>query len=280
VAGSARSFVALPTGGALAVVAPPPGAPAGFRNTWVIGADCVVEPAAPIAGPLTKPVLFGGAGGMPVLWTGDRWLQWTPWSGGFVALAVLDDMPARVGDASTSADPGLALWLDATTSAVTALRFDTRGPYSTLPASILVADAAETAPDRLASAGVVSFDALLGALVLAPGASAFVTDRTYADVAIDVAAPTGEPALVVLRDERGAELEVGGFACPGAITQGATAAHVERRGSTVSWSVAGGASGTCGGVAPGARISVGFRGVMSLTRSVANDVRIRRLGEP
>jgi hypothetical protein len=281
VAGSARSFIALQAGGALAVVAPPPGAPAGFPNAWVIGADCVVEPAAPIAGTLTQPVLFGGAGGAPILWTGDRWLQWSPWSGAFVALAVLDDVPAHVGDASTSADPGLAVWLDAGTSTVTALRFDARGAYSTLPSSILVTDATETAPDRLVAAGVVSFDASLGALVLAPGASAFVTDRTYADVAIDVTAPTGEPAVIVLRDELGAELEVGGVSCLGTDAGGAASTHVERRGGVVSWSLAGGASGTCGsGVAPSARLSVGFRGAMSSTRSVVRDVLIRRLGAP
>jgi hypothetical protein len=241
----------------------------------------VVEPAAPIAGTLAQPVLFGGAGGAPVLWTGDRWLQWSPWTGAFVALAVLDDAPAHVGDAWTSGDPGLAIWLDATTSSLTALRFDTRGPYSTLPVSILVTDASETAPDRLAAPGVVSFDESLGALVLAPAASAFVTDRTYADVAVDVSAPTGEPALIVLRDERGAELEVGGVACPGPIVQGTQAIHVERRGAAVSWSIAGGASGACSsGVSSSARVSVGLRGVMSSARSVASDLRIRRLGEP
>jgi hypothetical protein len=281
VAGSARSFVALVGGGALAVVAPPPGAPPGFRNVWVIDADCAVEAATPIEGALTEPVLFGGAGGAPVLWTGDRWLQWSPWSGAFVALAVLDDTPARVGDATTSPDPGLALWLDAASSAVTALRFDPRGPYSTLPQPILVSDPRETAPDRLASSGVISFDTALGGLVLAPGSTAFVTDRTYGDVSVDVAAPTGEPAVIVLRDESGAEVEVGGTSCPGAIMQPAPSAHVERRGASVTWSLAGGASGTCrSSVAPAARLSVGLRGSASSARSVASDLRVERLGSP
>src|SRR5579884_2537607 len=39
VAGSARAFVPLSSGGALAVVAPPPGAPSGFQNVWEIDAD-------------------------------------------------------------------------------------------------------------------------------------------------------------------------------------------------------------------------------------------------
>jgi hypothetical protein len=281
VAGSARSFVALEGGGALAVVAPPVGAPSGFGNVWIIDADCAVESAATIEGALTDPVLFGGAGGAPVLWTGDRWLRWSPWTGSFGALAVLDAVPARVGDAWTSPDPGLALWLDTTTSSLNGLRFDARGPYADLPASLLVADTSEISPDRLAAAGVASFDPALSALVLAPGASAFVTDRTYADVAVDVAAPTGEPAVVVLRDEVGTELEVGGFSCPGAAAPGATSAHVERRGASVTWSVAGGPSRACAiGVARGARLSVGLRGVASATRSVARDLRIVRLGTP
>jgi hypothetical protein len=280
VAGSAHSYAALPAGGALAVVAPPTGASPGFQNTWVIDADCAVEPAAPVEGALTQPALFGAAGGAPALWTGDRWLRWEPWSGAFVALGALDDVPARIGNAKTSPDPGLALWLDAANMRVTALRFDERGEYSTVPASMLVADASETAPDRLAASGVVAFDSSLGGLVLAPGASAFVTDRAYADVAVDVEAPTGEPALVVLRDEAGRELEVGGASCPGSVAPGAASIHVERRGGTVAWSVAGGPSGTCAtGVAVGARLALGLRGA-SGSGSVARDLRVVRLRAP
>jgi hypothetical protein len=279
VAGSARSFVALPAGGALAVVAPPAGAPPGFQNTWVIDADCAVEPAAPVQGSLVQPVLFGAAGGAPALWTGDRWLRWAPWSAAFVALDVLDDVPSHLGDAWAAPDPGLAVWLDAMTSSVFALRFDNRGEYSPLPSSILVADATETAPDRRASPGVVAFDTTLGGLVLAPGASAFVTDRSYADVAIDVDAPTGEPALVVLRDAAGNELEVGGVSCAGAVAAGETSLHVERRGRAVTWSIAGGAAGACAGtVAAGARVAVGLRGAPSASRSVAKALRVARLG--
>jgi hypothetical protein len=281
VAGAARSFAALEGGGALAVVAAPAGAPPGFENVWVVDADCAVESAVSIEGTLSDPVLFGGAGGAPVLWTGDRWLRWSPWSGSFGALAVLDAVPAHVGDAWSSPDPGLALWLDPTTSTLKGLRFDARGAYASLPSSLLVADANEMAPDRLAAAGVVSFDPSLNALVLTAGASAFVTDRTYADVAIDVDAPTGEPAVAVLRDGLGAELEVGGFSCPGAAAPGVTSAHVERHGAAVTWSVAGGAPHACAaGVAPGARLSIGLRGVASATRSVARDLRVVRLGTP
>jgi hypothetical protein len=284
VAGSARAFVALDGGGALAVVAPPAGAPADFQSVWVIGADGAFEAATPLGGSLLQPVLFHGAGGEPVLWTGGaggRWLRWQPWQAAFAALGVLDETPARVGAASTSPDPGLALWLDdASAPALVALRFDARGPYSPVRGPLLADSAADTMPDRLAAPGVASFDPSSG-LALGPGASAFVTDRTYADVAIDVDAPTGEPALIVLRDELGGELEVGGIACPGALAKAAAGSslHVQRTGGTVRWAVAGGAQGACpSGVRAAARLSVGVRAPAGAARSVARSLRITRLG--
>ncbi len=278
VTGAAVALTALEGGAALAVVAPPQGAPAAFQNVWVIDADGALESGAPVEGNLAAPVLFGGAGGAPVLWTGDRWLRWQPWSGAFGALDVLDDMPAQIGSATCSPDTGLALWIAPDAAAVTGLRFDTRGPYAPLPLPLLVNDTSETAPDRLPGAGVLSFDAASG-LTLAPGASAFVTDRTYADVSVDVDAPTGEPSLIVLRDELGIEVEVGGAACPGLVVPGATWARVTRRGSTVSWTISGGGAGTCGiGVRPNARISVGVRGPASAPRGIVRNLRIARLG--
>jgi hypothetical protein len=291
VAGSARAYAALGAGGALAVIAPPSNAPADFQNVWVIDADGAFEPATPIAGSIAQPVLFGGAGGAPVLWTGGaagRWLRWQPWSGAFGPLDVLDDRPAQIGAATASAetglaDTGLALWLDASTQKVTGLRFDVRGSYSGLSGPLLVADASDMAPDRLVASGVVTFDPTVG-LDLAPGASAFVTDRTYADVDVAVDAPTGEPALVVLRDTLGNELEAGGAACPGAIVAGSSASSlaVTRRGATVTWSLSGGVTHTCPTTVfePDARLSVGVRGAPDLTRSVARNLRVTRVGQP
>jgi hypothetical protein len=278
VASTAMALAPLAGGGALAVVAPPAGAPAGFQNVWVVDADGALEAATPIGGALTEPVLFGQAGGSPVLWTGDRWLRWQPWTGSFAALEVLDGLPAQIGASTCSPDPGLAVWIAGDATAVTALRFDTRGEYAGLPAPLLVNDTSEMAPDRLPGPGLLAFDSPSG-LLLGPGASVFVTDRTYADVAIDVDAPTGEPALVVLRDELGVELEVGGVACTGAVTPGATSIHVSRLGSNVSWAIAGGASGACGtGVRSNARISIGVRGPASSTRSLVRNLRIARKG--
>jgi len=50
VTGVARAFVALSSGGALAVVAPAAPAPTGFVNVWVIDADGVIEGATPVDG--------------------------------------------------------------------------------------------------------------------------------------------------------------------------------------------------------------------------------------
>jgi hypothetical protein len=279
VSGAARSFVALDAGGALAVIAPAAGASPGFDNVWVIDADGGLEAATSIAGALTQPVLFGGAGGAPALWTGDRWLRWEPWTGSFGALGVLDVVPANVSSVAAAADPGLAMWLDATTWAVTALRFDTRGTYSTLTGALLVDDATDVAPDRLPDPAGAAFDPAQG-LTLAPGASAFVTDRTYADVAVDVDAPTGQPALVVLRDDLANTIEVGGSGCGGVPLSGATSVHVERRGTSVAWRLSSGASGECAaGVATDARVSLGVRGAPP-GPSVVRNIRVTRLGSP
>jgi hypothetical protein len=276
VTSTSRAFAPLAGGGALAVVAPPSNAPADFQNVWIVDADGALEPATPVQGTLTAPVLFDGTGGAPLLWTGDRWLRWQPWSGAFGPIDVLDNVPAQVGDASCSPGGGLALWIAADAPVLTALRFDVSADYEPLPHPLLVTDASGTAPDRLPASGVLAFDESMG-LVLAPGASAFVTDRTYADMAIDVDAPTGEPALIVLRDELGGELEVGGALCPGELAAQAPSVHVTRIGASVGWAIAGGTNGQCDtGVRQDARISVGVRAPPS-ARSVVRNLRIVRL---
>jgi hypothetical protein len=274
----ARAYVALEGGGALAVFAPPAGADPSYQNVWVIDADGSFEAATPIPGSLTQPVLFGGAGGAPVLWTGDRWLRWQPWSGSFGAFLSLDAASPKVQAPGISPDPGVALWPDATTSALTLMRFDTRGAYSALSGPLLETDASDMAPDALAGPSGASFDPTLG-LVLPPNRSAFVTDRTYADLSVDVDAPTGEPALVVLRDELGNELEVGGATCPAPSTAGAASTlHVERHSSTVSWSWSTGGTGSCAwATQPDGRITIGVRSGSGLARSVVNNLRIERL---
>ncbi|HLK38050.1 MAG TPA: hypothetical protein VKU41_14915 [Polyangiaceae bacterium] len=282
VTGAARAYTALSGGGALAVVAPASTAPVGFQNVWVIDAEGGLEPAMPLAGSVTAPVLFGAAGGAPVLWTGGadgRWLRWQPWAGAFAALGELDDVRANVGEATTSGDAGLGLWIDDTAQRLVGLRFDSRGEYSALAAGLLSNDTSDTAPDRLAPAG--AFDPARG-LTLASGMSAFVTDRTYTDVVVDVDAPTGEPPIVVLRDELGNEVDVGGATCPGALVGTNASIEVHRQGATVRWStVPRGPSGTCPtALTISARVSIGVRGAPGGTGSVARNLRVARADGP
>jgi hypothetical protein len=275
--GQGMAIVALQPGGALAVIAPPPGAPPDFKNVWLVHDSGVPEAATPIAGKLTAPVLFGGAHGEPVLWTGDRWLRWQPWSGQFGALAVVDDVPARVGDATASPDPGLALWIATDAPLLTALRFDTNDPTSALLGPLLVTDDAETAPDGLPGVGTASFDPAVG-LVLRGGSRVFVTDRTYLDIHLDVDFPSGEPAQIVLRDGAGGEVDVGGGACP-VVLDRPTSLHVERRGAVVTWAVAKVASGTCAAsLPPDARVSVGVGVAPGMAQAVVRNLRVTRAG--
>ncbi len=286
VTGAARTVAPLGGGGALAVIAPPAGADPSFLDVWVIDADGAFEAATPLPD-VAAPVLFPGAGGAPVLWTGvasdgssaGRWLRWQPWDGTFGPLGVLDATPANVGAVTASGDPGLAMWLDGASFALTLLRFDTRGPYASLGGPLLSTTSADMAPDRLAAAGVASFDAATG-LTLGPGASAFVTDRTYADVTVAVGAPTGEPAMLVLRDDLGVELEVGGVTCPQALakTGKASSLLVTRSGTTVAWSLSTGATGICPtALRSGSRVSIGVRAPGDVTRSIARDLVVTRV---
>ena len=278
--GPGSAFVALEAGGALAVLTAPSPAPSGFQNVWVIDASGVLEPAVPLAVAPTAPVLFGGAGGAPVLWTGSSWLQWDPYLGSFGEFGELDDAPPAISStARCSPDPGMGMWLDETQQHLFALRFDTRNAYSTVANPLLAADRDDTSPDTAPSAGSVSFDPQTG-LALGPGAGVFVTDRTYADVAVGLDAPTGAPAFVEIRDDAGDVLDVGSEVCPGAIVPGTSSSvHVERHGSQVTWSLSTGGSGTCtfpGG--EGVRVSVGVRGTSVPT--VSQNLTVQRLGDP
>jgi hypothetical protein len=281
-AGLATALVALEGGGALAVVAPPASAPEGFQTTWVIGADYAVTPAMPVPGTLTRPVLFGGAGGAPLLWTGDRWLQWQPWAGAFTSAPVLDNVPANVGDATASPDPGLAMWLDPARHQLVALRTDTTNAYSADPPAFLSSDSSGVAPDRLPGGGSATFTGGTG-LTLAGAANAFLTDRTYADVSIRVTFAAGQAPFVVLRDDLGAAHVVDDTCCAGLFAaQGpAPVVDVERTGGTVTCAVSDAAPATCGGTLdPAARVSVGVRGALPTTPSIVSEIVVKRLGVP
>jgi len=277
--GLVPAMIALEGGGALVVAATPATSPAGFQNAWVIDASGALVNATPIPPPVASPVLFGGAGGAPVLWTGDRWLQWQPYGQSFGEISVLDDVAAVIGDATCSPDPGVAMWLDPTQSQLTLLRFDTRNAYSSLPGPLLVTGPEETSPDSL-NAVVWNIDTGLTLTAGTPGAAAFVTDRTYADVAISVDVAAG-PAFVALRDALGVEVDVPGETCtPSAPPGGGYTLQVQRQGAAVTWGVNGAPAGTCQPLADGdARVSVGVRAGGTMP-GVVTHLIVSRLGTP
>ena len=286
VTGRERGFVPLEAGGALAVIAPATGS-SDFKTVWVISADGTVDAAVPID-PATLDVvrLFPGTDGAPVLWTGQRWLRWQPWFGTFQPIA---DAPPRGPRTSAfaSGDPGLALWLDdraddATPEVVLegqlyvrGYRFATRSRFGTVRNPLLVDGPSGLAPDRVTGTPGSSINFIEGSgLELGPGASAFVTDVTYADVTIEL--DGGAIPSVVLRQEDGRELEVGGATC--ALTQSATKSlKVTRRGKRVDVIVDGGEPRVCPTeLDADARLAIGVRGAGGTGASLARNLRITR----
>ena len=111
-------------------------------------------------------------------------------------------------------------------------------------------------------------------LELGPGASAFVTDVTYADVSVELEGPFAPS--IVLRQDDGRELEVGGATC--AFAQSATTSiRVERRGKSVSVIVDGGEARVCPTeLDPLARVAIGVRGPGGTGTTIARNLRINR----
>jgi len=297
VTGVERSFVPLEGGGALAVIRPAEGS-TDFKSVWVISADGTLAAGAPIAFLATSPKpnepapivrLFAGTEGAPVLWTGERWLRWQPWFGAFQPIG---DAPPRgpSSTAITSGDNGLALWLDDGADRVDAnrnpvplenqlyvrgYRFSTRSRFGSVRNPLLMDGTLGLAPDRLAGTpgSSIRFVADRG-LELGPGASAFVTDVTYANVTVDLDGL--EAASIVLRQEDGRELEVGGAGCP--LVQTAQAAvQVVRKDKSVSVSLDGAEPRLCPTeLDPSARVAIGVRGAGGTGVSFARNLRIAR----
>lgn len=284
VTGKERAIVPLEAGGALAVVVPPNNAPPTFNSVWIITAEGGLEPAVSLdASELVAARLFPGAEGAPALYTGKRWMRWQPWFGAFQAIADAPSTGPRE-DTLASADSGLALWLEdakapldgsVTGTFITGYRFATRSEYGVAPKPLLDDGPAFFVPDRLAGPDrPVRYDPALG-LVLGPGASAFLTDLTFADVDIDLDVTSDAP-YVVLRQTDGVEIEIGGVACATAASA-RQVLHVERRGARLAVAVDGGELRPCPGrVAEGARVSVGLRGSAGTQRSSGRHVSVTR----
>ncbi len=226
---------------------------------------------------LEKVRLFHGTDGSPVLWTGQRWLRWQPW---FAAFQPIPDAPANGPStaAIASGDSGLALWLDDRIEGqlyVTGYRFATRSRYGAVRNPLLVDSTLGLAPDRVTGTpgSSIRFDEH-GGLELGLGASAFVTDVSYANVTVEVDA-FAAPAIV-LRQDDGRELVIGGAEC--AFAQKPTSSlRVDRTGAKVRFTIDGGESHVCPTeLSDGARVSIGVRGTDSTGVSYARNLRITR----
>lgn len=280
VTGQERAYVPLEGGGALAVIRPPEGAPPDFKTVWVISADKTLEPAEPIDPATLDAIrLFPGAQGAPVLWTGRRWLRWSPWLGAFRPMTIapnpsMSSAPGPLLDAIASGDPGLALWLNDRSDAglnVTGFRFATRTRFDTVPKPLLENNTDYLAPDRLAGVpgSAIRFDPALG-LVLGAGASAFLTDVSFADFELQLDVTAAAPA-VVLRPEGGAELELCAFA-----QAARRSLVVKRRSQRITVSVDGAPERACPDLETNARVSLGLRGAESVGVSAARNLRVTR----
>jgi hypothetical protein len=276
VTGRERAIVPLDAGGALAVILPAADAPnfKDFPTVWVISADGTLEPGTPVD-PTTLDMvrLFPGADGAPILWTGRRWLRWSPWLARFQPIAGSPETGPSLA-ATASGDSGLALWLDDRAESgmnVTGFRFATSTRYDAVPKPLLVTGLDLLAPDRLPSESTIRFELERGA-VLGPRATVFLTNVTFADFDAEVDVTAAAP-YVVLRLDSGSELEVGGAAC--AFAQAATNhLSIRRRGQRVDVRVDSASFRSCptelergdGRVALGVRGSqgVGFSGARQL----------------
>lgn len=279
VASKRRMFVPLSTGGALAVIAPD--APdATFKSVWVISADGTLEAGIPVQD-MDFVRLFPGADGAPLFFTGRRWLRWQPWFGAFQQL--LDAPTPTVGEGGPAAaasiaapDPGLAVWVDERPegAVLRAFRHGVRGDFGTVPRPLLVKDETFLAPDRLPSRDAYRFELDRG-LLLGPGASAFLPDVSFSRVVVELRVTAAAP-LVVLRDETGAELEVGGAFCAGAAAARSSLV-VTREGAKVTYAIDGDAAKECArGVSENARVYVGLRGASGAGTSGARNLFVRR----
>lgn len=269
-------FVALPGGGALAVVAPdlqnlPDAKDA--KNVYLISADMRLQVATRITGALTKVRLFPGTNGSPLLWTGDRWLRWDPWTGGGEFTPFVEAQAASAaGDTVVSADNGLALWINRKASTIEGLRFSTRGAFATDPNPLFV-DTTFLAPDRLTTSGAITFSPATGfALTLG---SVFVADATFANFTLDLDAAPDRLPVVILRDPTGAQFQVGGATCP--LTGTGTHLRVERDAAQVRVSLDGLPPTVCSAQLPSdLRVAIGLSGGISGPAATAQNLKIIR----
>jgi hypothetical protein len=142
--------------------------------------------------------------------------------------------------------------------AIFGYRFGTEHAFADVPSPLLATSPSYFALDRAPTDGT-RYDSTADVLTLEAGATAMVTDATFDAFALDVKSSLGQMPLVVLRDDAGNELEVGGASCTLLLT--GSALHVERHGADVTVSVDNGTAKTCEKpVDATARVHLGLRG--------------------
>jgi hypothetical protein len=266
-----QAFVPLSGGGALAIVIP--SGPTTLSNVWRISADGSPVQLPPITDSLTDVRLFQTACGGALLWTGSTWKIFDPWDDRFHPVDASSTGPA--GGPAFAGLSSLALWLarEDLELRVVGRLFSVRNEFSSeidpVKASGLCTLAAGApllhplAPDRSPSAGLSIAN---GEVALAEGTSAFVTDATYLDFALDLDLISGQSPIVVLRSPT-ATFSIGGADC--ALSASAPAKlHVERTGAGVRVRVGDGQAEWCNHAAPTGRVSVGFLGRGSSFRNI------------
>ena len=103
-----------------------------------------------------------------------------------------------------------------------------------------------------------------------------LTDVTFASFALDLSSPSGAAPLVLLRDDAGHEVEIGGAACPLLV---GSRIHVERHGELITTSVDQSEPKTCQvKLETSVRLHVGIRGG-SADESIVTSFSIERLGK-
>ncbi len=271
------AFAPLEGGAVLAVLGAPEGPtpPPGCSNVQVLRLDGAAEEAPALSPPPPAPaLLFPGAESSPLLVAGGTARLYNPWAGVFFPPLVGGPGTSTPTSVALGADPGLALWIGED-ALVHGLRFATRNAYSTDTETLLTSGTgtAEFAPDHLGSDGDAQFD---GALELRNGASAFLTDATFADFSLSFTA-TGSLSLVLRDDATGRPPPIPpDGAC--LFIHGPTHVEVERRGSVVSIGTTGQTPRPCMvDLTATERVSIGFQGPEMGTASVAS-VTVRREG--
>jgi hypothetical protein len=266
--GAPFTMTALESGGALVVEN-------SAQSSWIIGALGDIKQAPATLGMLSNPVLFGGAGGAPVLWTGDHFLRWQPWTATWGEFVTIDGATPMIQGTIASPDPGLAIWFQATPAQLVAMRFDTRNAYSDLGPGGSVDLGNDTSPDESPSSTLVSY-ALGTGISVTSEANAFVTDRTYADVTVHVTSQSKPGACVVLRTTSGQSVIL-----PDDGSTPDTTLDVQRSGANVTFSINGGPfKSSKSDIAVGNRVAVGVRGISQTSPAVVTGMRITRPGTP